>query len=101
MTAERDLDVAELGPNMWLIDEMHRRFQEDPDSVDPGWKDFFEGFSPGTGSASVRTGEEGAVAPRGHAQPSPTLRDGPAQANASAPDADVAEASPLTGAAAR
>src|SRR5439155_20511646 len=60
MTAERDLDVAELGPNMWLIDEMHRRFQEDPDSVDPGWKDFFEGFTPGVATAPVLAAEAGA-----------------------------------------
>src|SRR3989440_7112267 len=98
MTAERDLDVAELGPNMWLIDEMHRRFQEDPDSVDPGWKDFFEGFTPGVATAPVLAAEAGAAAPRGHASPYPTLRSGPG------PGADPgieAGAEPLTGAAAR
>ena len=77
MTAERDLDVAELGPNMWLIDEMHRRFQEDPDSVDPGWKDFFEGFSPGVAKAPVRAGEDGAAAERGVGGGMATRSSGP------------------------
>jgi 2-oxoglutarate dehydrogenase E1 component len=38
------LDIAEFGPNLWLIDEMYRRFLEDPDSVSPSWQDFFEDY---------------------------------------------------------
>jgi 2-oxoglutarate decarboxylase len=46
---ETDLDVSELGPNMWLLDELYRRFQEDPNAVDPAWQEFFEDFTPGLG----------------------------------------------------
>ncbi|HEY7281434.1 MAG TPA: multifunctional oxoglutarate decarboxylase/oxoglutarate dehydrogenase thiamine pyrophosphate-binding subunit/dihydrolipoyllysine-residue succinyltransferase subunit [Actinomycetota bacterium] len=47
------LDRSEFGPNAWLIDEMYRRFREDPDSVGAAWRDFFEGYVPrGDGRAS-------------------------------------------------
>src|SRR2546428_2268824 len=49
MTGYEDIDTSALGPNMWLIDEMYRRFQEDPDSVDEKWRDFFEDFRPRIG----------------------------------------------------
>jgi 2-oxoglutarate dehydrogenase E1 component len=44
-----DLDTEGFGPNTWLVDEMFRRYQEDPRSVDESWADFFEGFRPRTG----------------------------------------------------
>src|SRR5438093_3830977 len=49
MSGYDDIDPSALGPNMWLVDEMYRRFQEDPDSVDEKWRDFFDGFRPKIG----------------------------------------------------
>src|SRR6476659_869107 len=40
------LDRSEFGPNEWLIDEMYRRFREDPDSVGAAWREFFEDYVP-------------------------------------------------------
>src|SRR4051812_9615806 len=40
------LDRSEFGPNQWLIDEMFRRFRENPDSVGDAWKEFFEDYAP-------------------------------------------------------
>jgi 2-oxoglutarate dehydrogenase E1 component len=37
-----------FGPNVWLIDEMYRQFQESPDSVADSWRDFFTGYKPTT-----------------------------------------------------
>src|SRR2546430_16260927 len=33
MSGYDSIDPSALGPNMWLIDEMYRRYREDPDSV--------------------------------------------------------------------
>jgi 2-oxoglutarate decarboxylase len=34
------------GPNVWLIEEMYRQFQEQPDSVAESWRDFFGDYKP-------------------------------------------------------
>jgi multifunctional 2-oxoglutarate metabolism enzyme len=44
-----DIDPSALGPNMWLIDEMYRRYREDPDGVDEKWREFFQDFRPTLG----------------------------------------------------
>jgi multifunctional 2-oxoglutarate metabolism enzyme len=49
MARQTDIDPSALGPNMWLIDEMYRRYQDDPESVGAGWRDFFEDFKPKLG----------------------------------------------------
>ncbi|MGH9194264.1 MAG: multifunctional oxoglutarate decarboxylase/oxoglutarate dehydrogenase thiamine pyrophosphate-binding subunit/dihydrolipoyllysine-residue succinyltransferase subunit, partial [Acidimicrobiia bacterium] len=36
------------GPNQWLIDEMYRRYVDNPGSVAEAWQDFFEGYTPQT-----------------------------------------------------
>ena len=46
MATHEDIDPSALGPNMWLIDELYRRYREDPESVGPDWREFFEGFRP-------------------------------------------------------
>jgi multifunctional 2-oxoglutarate metabolism enzyme len=49
MSGYEDIDASALGPNMWLVDEMYRRFREDPGSVDEKWREFFEDFRPRIG----------------------------------------------------
>lgn len=44
--------LAAFGANEWLVDEMYETYLEDPKSVDPAWKTYFEGdsfkgYSPG------------------------------------------------------
>ena len=41
-----------FGPNIWLVDEMYRQYQEDPDAVGKSWREFFEDFRPGAKSGS-------------------------------------------------
>jgi 2-oxoglutarate dehydrogenase E1 component len=43
-----------LGPNAWLVEEMHEAFRADPDSVSPSWREFFTGYD-GTSSAPSHT----------------------------------------------
>ncbi|HEY1739897.1 MAG TPA: 2-oxo acid dehydrogenase subunit E2, partial [Acidimicrobiia bacterium] len=38
--------VMELGPNAGLVDEMYRRYQENPDSIAPVWREFFADYTP-------------------------------------------------------
>jgi 2-oxoglutarate dehydrogenase E1 component len=48
-------DRTDFGPNEWLIDEMYRRFRDDPESVSEAWREFLEDYRPG-----VRREEPGA-----------------------------------------
>ena len=36
MTEDHDIDASALGPNMWLIDELYRRYREDPTLITQG-----------------------------------------------------------------
>ncbi|HEY7564467.1 MAG TPA: multifunctional oxoglutarate decarboxylase/oxoglutarate dehydrogenase thiamine pyrophosphate-binding subunit/dihydrolipoyllysine-residue succinyltransferase subunit [Acidimicrobiia bacterium] len=45
-TRATEFDPAEFGPNMWLVDEMYRRFLEEPESVSGAWQEFFEDYRP-------------------------------------------------------
>jgi 2-oxoglutarate dehydrogenase E1 component len=40
------IDRSEFGPNVWLIDEIYRRYLADPDAVSDAWRDFFEDYRP-------------------------------------------------------
>ena len=33
---------GDFGPNEWLIEEMYRRYAEDPSSVGEAWREFFD-----------------------------------------------------------
>ncbi|MEZ5085551.1 MAG: multifunctional oxoglutarate decarboxylase/oxoglutarate dehydrogenase thiamine pyrophosphate-binding subunit/dihydrolipoyllysine-residue succinyltransferase subunit [Tessaracoccus sp.] len=50
MSASDSNDV--FGPNSWLIDEMRDAYEQDPQSVDAKWRDFFAQESPGTENTS-------------------------------------------------
>ena len=46
MSEYEDIDPSALGPNMWLVDEMYRRYRDNPEGVDEKWREFFEDFHP-------------------------------------------------------
>src|SRR5262249_10148805 len=75
MSADDHLDAAALGPNMWLIDEMYRRFRRDPDEVGEAWRDFFADFTPALGAAEPAP----APAKPAPAKPSPEVPPGAEQ----------------------
>ncbi|HUS62782.1 MAG TPA: 2-oxo acid dehydrogenase subunit E2, partial [Acidimicrobiales bacterium] len=88
-----DLRPGSLGPNAWLVDEMHEQFLADPTSVSESWRDFF---------ADYKRDAEPQVPPV--AVPSPTVASEPAPAAAKAPTASAAveaEGEPIRGAGAR
>ncbi|MBV8349844.1 MAG: multifunctional oxoglutarate decarboxylase/oxoglutarate dehydrogenase thiamine pyrophosphate-binding subunit/dihydrolipoyllysine-residue succinyltransferase subunit, partial [Mycolicibacterium sp.] len=47
-----------FGQNEWLVEEMYRKFRDDPSSVDPSWHEFLVDYSP---------------EPAGNGQPGPAL----------------------------
>src|SRR5205085_10593258 len=63
MSGYEDIDPSSLGPNMWLIDEMYRRYRDDPDAVSDAWKEFFEDFHPAAEEPAPTEREGGPPAP--------------------------------------
>src|SRR3954451_11751623 len=95
------LDRSEFGPNQWLIDEMYRRFRDDPGSVGDAWREFFEDYTPRADGRSP-DGRAQAPTPPATEQAAP-----PAQAGAEGKPAEHEDAEhedvevvPLRGAAA-
>src|SRR5437773_7528272 len=41
-----DLVTNDFGPNDWLVDEMYRKYAEDPASVSARWREFFADYKP-------------------------------------------------------
>jgi multifunctional 2-oxoglutarate metabolism enzyme len=42
----KQIDRDEFGPNEWLVDEMYRRYQENPKAVGESWQEFFADYAP-------------------------------------------------------
>ncbi|MET0727359.1 MAG: multifunctional oxoglutarate decarboxylase/oxoglutarate dehydrogenase thiamine pyrophosphate-binding subunit/dihydrolipoyllysine-residue succinyltransferase subunit [Acidimicrobiales bacterium] len=86
-----------LGPNAWLVDEMHEQYLADPSSVSESWRDFFADYERDAAPQSVASRPVAAPAP------SPTPLDGDAAppaadapAAATAPAAAPEPAAPAT-----
>ena len=47
-----------FGPNIWLVDEMYRRYQESPQSVSESWREFFEDYQPQRGGQPSGNGRQ-------------------------------------------
>ncbi len=45
-TAAVSSSPSPFGQNEWLVEEMYRKFREDPSSVDPSWHEFLVDYSP-------------------------------------------------------
>jgi multifunctional 2-oxoglutarate metabolism enzyme len=48
-----------FGPNIWLVDEMYRRYQQNPQAVGESWREFFEGYKPHQTSPAPEPRDEG------------------------------------------
>jgi 2-oxoglutarate decarboxylase len=81
-----------FGQNEWLVEEMYRKFREDPSSVDPSWHEFLVDYSPEPTETQSTTGNgqpAQASAPTAPPEPAPA----PAPAAAPAPKAPTADTS--------
>jgi 2-oxoglutarate decarboxylase len=90
----REIENDAFGPNIWLVDEMYRAYQENPKAVGESWQEFFEDYAPARPRPS-----DGAEGKRAEAAAVPT-ESRPAPAPASTPAAPD-DATPLRGVAAR
>ncbi|OBB10998.1 alpha-ketoglutarate decarboxylase [Mycobacteriaceae bacterium 1482268.1] len=80
--------TSPFGQNEWLVEEMYRKFREDPSSVDPSWHEFLVDYSPeSTVKPSSDTGDRqsSASAPAAPRQPGPAPAPKPAQGNGTEP----------------
>jgi multifunctional 2-oxoglutarate metabolism enzyme len=59
-----------FGQNEWLVEEMYRKFREDPASVDPSWHEFLVDYDPeSTSEASTETQPPAQARPAAPATP--------------------------------
>ncbi len=80
-----------FGQNEWLVEEMYRKFREDPSSVDPSWHEFLVDYSPEpTTDNTVANGQP--AAPVAPPTPAPAPPAAPAAAPAQAAPAKAAPA---------
>ncbi|WP_196771601.1 2-oxoglutarate dehydrogenase E1 subunit family protein, partial [Mycobacterium colombiense] len=53
-----------FGQNEWLVEEMYRKFRDDPSSVDPSWHEFLVDYNPepaGEPASAAPTSNDGPV----------------------------------------
>ena len=66
---------AGFGANSWLVEEMYEQYQDDPDSVNESWREFFgngDGAAPAPSESAARSPEvtargEGSASDEPHA----------------------------------
>src|ERR1700754_4244168 len=68
-----------FGQNEWLVEEMYRKFREDPSSVDPSWHEFLVDYSP---EPTTETATKAASSSHGPRPPPPPPAPPPAAAKA-------------------
>src|SRR3954453_13579852 len=85
--------TSPFGQNEWLVEEMYRKFREDPSSVDPSWHEFLVDYSPeATAGASKDGGDGRASAPSAPREPGPAPAPKAAAANGAPAKAEQAPA---------
>ncbi|NUS74049.1 MAG: multifunctional oxoglutarate decarboxylase/oxoglutarate dehydrogenase thiamine pyrophosphate-binding subunit/dihydrolipoyllysine-residue succinyltransferase subunit [Corynebacteriales bacterium] len=95
-----------FGANEWLIEDMYERFQADPKSVDPAWRDFFADYKPaapnaGNGASTPAPTKPAPARPAATANPA-VQKAAPAAPKPAKPKPTVTPGNkPLKGAAAR
>ncbi|WP_139805663.1 2-oxoglutarate dehydrogenase E1 subunit family protein, partial [Mycobacterium avium] len=52
-----------FGQNEWLVEEMYRKFRDDPSSVDPSWHEFLVDYNPEPTGDSVLAGAASTESP--------------------------------------
>ncbi|MBU8820128.1 hypothetical protein KL864_30045, partial [Mycolicibacterium goodii] len=60
-----------FGQNEWLVEEMYRKFRDDPSSVDPSWHEFLVDYSPEPTTEHAANGRTATAAPVTPPTPAP------------------------------
>ncbi|KLI04407.1 alpha-ketoglutarate decarboxylase [Mycolicibacterium conceptionense] len=91
-----------FGQNEWLVEEMYRKFREDPSSVDPSWHEFLVDYSPEpTTDTTAANGQAAPAAPPAATPAAPAAAAGATPAPAAPAKAAPAKAAPAKQAAAK
>ena len=76
-----------FGQNEWLVEEMYRKFRDDPSSVDPSWHEFLLDYKPEATTPAAGAGNgQSAPTPAAAAPAAPPV---PAAPQTQAKDEDV------------
>ncbi|MGA8123321.1 MAG: hypothetical protein WB967_03680, partial [Mycobacterium sp.] len=68
-----------FGQNEWLVEEMYRKFRDDPSSVDASWHEFLVDYNPEPTGDAPADGKPVAASPaRPAAAPAPARTTAPA-----------------------
>jgi 2-oxoglutarate decarboxylase len=89
--------TSPFGQNEWLVEEMYRKFREDPSSVDPSWHEFLVDYSPEaiTGTSNdADNGQRSTSAPTAPREPGPAPAPKPAQDNGTKAPTPAAKTEP-------
>jgi 2-oxoglutarate decarboxylase len=83
-----------FGQNEWLVEEMYRKFRDDPSSVDPSWHEFLVDYNPESSpEAAPADGHPAAAAPQ--AQPAAPAQPSAGPTGPTAPASKPAETAPV------
>ncbi|OBK75493.1 alpha-ketoglutarate decarboxylase [Mycobacterium sp. 1274761.0] len=80
--------TSPFGQNEWLVEEMYRKFREDPSSVDPSWHEFLVDYSPESNTETamdVADGKPSVSAPLTPREPGPAPAPNTGHGNGAAP----------------
>ncbi|MCF6387189.1 multifunctional oxoglutarate decarboxylase/oxoglutarate dehydrogenase thiamine pyrophosphate-binding subunit/dihydrolipoyllysine-residue succinyltransferase subunit [Mycobacterium sp. MBM] len=76
-----------FGQNEWLVEEMYRKFREDPSSVDPSWHEFLVDYAPEPIDTPAQRSEPAPAKKAAPAQPASAAKTAPAETAPAKPDA--------------
>ncbi|WP_423135828.1 2-oxoglutarate dehydrogenase E1 subunit family protein, partial [Mycobacterium avium] len=79
-----------FGQNEWLVEEMYRKFRDDPSSVDPSWHEFLVDYNPEPTGDSVLAAPASTDGPSAPAPAAPQTAQ-PALPAQTAPPAQTAQ----------
>ena len=103
---KKEIEQESFGPNVWLVDEMYRRYLENPKAVAESWREFFDDYRPaGAEAPEKEKSTDGAVPQKKRAEAPVEERPEPVSEKPRAPvpaePVAVEGAVPLRGIAAR
>ncbi len=82
-----------FGQNEWLVEEMYRKFRDDPSSVDPSWHEFLVDYNPESTADTAAPADGRPAAPAPEAKPAaPEAKPAPS----APPSSPASPASPAT-----
>lgn len=74
-----------FGQNEWLVEEMYRKFRDDPSSVDESWHEFLVDYNPESSGEASQDGPATKAKPAETKQVTKPAEPKPAEAKPAAP----------------